>query len=139
VNSIILAYLVAGLPGAAACEELCGFPQLFRVDSNNKATVEFRQRELCAKSGQLMRNWLKRHFANMLGTPLRRDEFEHCTACGQPFNTRDLHQVLPHFEHQLALAPRPLEESSPDEDLRSPVRKVVPFRASDGAVAAREG
>jgi hypothetical protein len=74
------------------------------------------------------RDWWKRRFGNVLGAPVKRDEFEHCTACGQPFNIRDLYQALPHFEHQLALAPRPLQECSPDEDLPSPAGTVVPLR-----------
>ena len=78
------------------------------------------------------RDWWKRHFGNVLAAPIKRDEFEHCTACGQPFNSRDLDQVLPHFEHRLALAPRPGKESSAAEELRSPGGKVVerPNRAA---------
>ena len=73
------------------------------------------------------RDWWKRHFGNALGASIKQDEFEHCSACGQPFNIRDLEQVLPHFEHQLALVPRLARERSPAKDLPSPAGKVVPF------------
>ena len=56
------------------------------------------------------------------------DQFERCPCCGQAFNARDLEQVLPHFEHQLAAgAPRP-EKLVRHEDLPSAPENVVPFR-----------
>ena len=75
----------------------------------------------------MLRDWWKRHFGGAFAAPTttKPDEVEHCSACGQPFMVRDLNQVLPHFEHQLALATRPMEDPLPDEGLD---RKVVPFR-----------
>lgn len=76
----------------------------------------------------MVMRWWKRRFGGVLCAPIKQVELEHCTACGQPFNIGDLDAVLPHFEHQLALAPRPLKVSSPDEDSRSSAGTVVPFR-----------
>ena len=58
----------------------------------------------------MIREWLKRRFDSTVRSDVRRDSdrFERCPFCGQAFNARDLQQVLPHFEHQLAAgAPRP--------------------------------
>jgi hypothetical protein len=78
----------------------------------------------------MIREWLKRRFesAARLDVPGDGDPFERCPCCGQAFNARDLEQVLPHFEHQLAAgAPRP-EKLVRQDDLRSPAENVVPFR-----------
>jgi hypothetical protein len=84
----------------------------------------------------IVRDWWKRRFGNRFGASIRQDDFEHCTACGQAFNSRDLDQALSHFEHRLALAPRPLKESFAAEDPRSPGGKVVPFRRPTPDVVA---
>jgi hypothetical protein len=85
----------------------------------------------------MIREWLKRHFESALHPDVTRgsEQFERCPCCGQAFNARDLEQVLPHFEHQLAAgAPRP-ETLVRHEDLPSPAENVVPFRRRLGGSA----
>jgi hypothetical protein len=79
----------------------------------------------------MIRQWWRRHFdsAPRPDGPGDSDRLEHCPCCGQAINPRDLEQVLPHFEHQLALGAAPPEVLLPPEDLPSPHREnVVPFR-----------
>jgi len=78
----------------------------------------------------MIRQWWKWHFnvrvgANVAGEP---GDFERCSCCGQTYNTRDLQQVLPHFEHQLGLSVQAPNVSISDEDVQAPVRNIVPFR-----------
>jgi hypothetical protein len=78
----------------------------------------------------MIRQWWKRHFASAgrPDGPGDSDPFERCPRCGQAFDPRDLEQVLPHFEHQLAAgAPRP-ETLVRHEDRPSHPENVVPFR-----------
>ena len=89
-----------------------------------------------------IRQWLKRHFnreagadaasASALATrPLNTAapaDFERCSCCGKTYNTRDLQEVLPHFEHQLALFAERVKGPLSDEDLQAPSGNVVPFR-----------
>lgn len=78
----------------------------------------------------MIRQWWKRHFdgAARARGPADSERFERCPCCGQAFNARDLEQVLPHFEHQLAAgAPRP-EKMVRHEDVRAHPENVVPFR-----------
>jgi hypothetical protein len=78
----------------------------------------------------MIREWLKRHFESAVRPAVSRDrdQLERCPCCGQAFNARDLEQVLPHFEHQLAAgAPRP-EMLVRHEDPPAHAENVVPFR-----------
>jgi hypothetical protein len=78
----------------------------------------------------MIRQWWKRHFdgAARAGGPADSERLERCPCCGQAFNARDLEQVLPHFEHQLAAgAPRP-EKLVRHEDVPAHPENVVPFR-----------
>lgn len=78
----------------------------------------------------MIRDWWKRHFdsAGRPDGPGDSDQFERCPCCGEAFNARDLEQVLPHFEHQLAAgAPQP-EKLMRHEDRPPHPENVVPFR-----------
>ena len=55
-------------------------------------------------------------------------DFERCSCCGQTYNTRDLQQVLPHFEHLLGVDEESVKRSLSNEDLKPPIDNVVPFR-----------
>jgi hypothetical protein len=74
-----------------------------------------------------MRQW--RHFNSEASAVVasESDEFVRCSCCGQTYNTRDLQQVLPHFEHQLGLGAEPVTGSLSNESLPS-FGNVVPFR-----------
>jgi len=69
-----------------------------------------------------MREWWIRHFNSEAST-----DIERCSCCGKIYNTRDLQQVLPHFEHQLGLGAEPVSGSLSNESLPS-FGNVVPFR-----------
>jgi hypothetical protein len=75
-----------------------------------------------------MRQWWIRHFNSEVGPGVASEsnDFERCSCCGQAYNTQDLQQVLPHFEHQLGLGAEPIK--GPDGDLQTPPGNVVPFR-----------
>jgi hypothetical protein len=53
-----------------------------------------------------IRQWWKRHFNREVGGDMASEsgDFQRCSCCGQTYDTRDLQQVLPHFEHQLGLS-----------------------------------
>lgn len=75
-----------------------------------------------------MRQWWRRHFKSEDNAPVAHDEFGRCSRCGQTYDTRDLHQVLPHFQHQLELGAE-VDTTSPSADERLPsFVKVVPLR-----------
>ena len=78
----------------------------------------------------MIREWWKRHFDGAVGADVSIDsnQFERCRCCGQAFNSRDLKQVLPHFEHQLALGAPRIEDSMQNEDLPPRRGNIVPFR-----------
>jgi hypothetical protein len=69
-----------------------------------------------------MRAWWKRHFNNEPSA-----DIERCSCCGKTYNTRDLQQVLPHFEHQLGLGTEAVTRSLSNESLPS-FGNVVPLR-----------
>ena len=77
-----------------------------------------------------IRQWLKRHFNRVGGADAASApaDFERCSCCGKTYNTRDLQEVLPHFEHQLALFAERVKGPLSDEDLQAPSGNVVPFR-----------
>ena len=77
----------------------------------------------------MIRQWWSQLFSRV-GADLRSkpDDFEHCCCCGQAFNTQDLQQVPPHFEHQLGLNARPVKDLMSDDDVQPPLPNVVPFR-----------
>ena len=76
-----------------------------------------------------MREWWIRHFNSEASAEVasESDEFERCSCCGLTYNTRDLQQVLPHFEHQLGLGAEPVIGSLSNESLPS-FGNVVPLR-----------
>ena len=75
----------------------------------------------------MIRDWWKR-FGRIVAAPVgsTQDDVEHCTVCGQPFNIRDLHEVVPHFGHQLGLDSCRNQETSAVEGVRP--CNVVRFR-----------
>ena len=77
-----------------------------------------------------IRQWLKRHFNREAGADAASApaDLERCSCCGKTYNTRDLQEVLPHFEHQLALFAERVKGPLSDEDLQAPSGNVVPFR-----------
>lgn len=77
-----------------------------------------------------IRQWWIRYFNSEVGADVasESDDFERCSCCGQTYNTRDLQQVLPHFEHQLGLGAEFIKGPLSDEDLQAPLGNVVPFR-----------
>ena len=79
-----------------------------------------------------MREWWIRQFNSEASA-----DIERCSCCGKTYNTRDLLQVLPHFEHQLGLGAEPVKGPLSDRDLRAPPGNVVPFRRG-GKPAASE-
>jgi hypothetical protein len=76
-----------------------------------------------------MRKWWIRHFKSEASADVASgsDELERCSCCGETYNSRDLQQVLPHFEHQLGLGAEPVTQSRPDKSLPS-FGNVVPLR-----------
>ena len=78
----------------------------------------------------MIRKWWKRHFdsAARPGGPGDGDRLERCPCCGQAFNARDLEQVLPHFEHQLAVGAPRTGTLVRHEDAPPQPENVVPFR-----------
>jgi hypothetical protein len=68
-----------------------------------------------------MREWWIRHFNSEANADAasESDEFERCSCCGQTYNTRDLQQALPHFEHQLGSGAEPVIGSLSNESLPS--------------------
>jgi hypothetical protein len=78
---------------------------------------------------QIRQSWI-RHFSSGVGADMAResDHFERCSCCGQTYDTRDLQQVLPHFEHQLGLSAELMKGPLSDGHLRAPFGNVVPFR-----------
>jgi hypothetical protein len=78
----------------------------------------------------MIREWLKRHFESAVRPAVSRDSvrFERCPCCGQAFNARDLEQVRPHFEHQLAAGAQRPEKLVGHEDRPAHPENVVPFR-----------
>ena len=76
--------------------------------------------------------WLKRHFSSEVRAEMgsEPDGFERCSCCGRTYNTRDLQQVLPHFEHQLGLGAEPVAGSLSNESLPSFGSVVALRRAS---------
>ncbi len=60
-----------------------------------------------------IRQWWKRHLNSEAGAEVESgpDDFERCSCCGQTYNTGDLQQVLPHFEHRLGLGAEPVTGS----------------------------
>ena len=77
-----------------------------------------------------MRQWWIRHFSEASA------DIERCSCCGQTYNTRDLQQVLPHFEHQLGLGAEPVTGSLSNESSPS-FGNVVPFRRTLKPTAGR--
>ena len=77
-----------------------------------------------------MREWLIGHINR------QSNEFERCSCCGKTYNTRDLQQVLPHFEHQLGLGAEPVTGSLSNESLPS-LGSVVPLRSASKPTAGR--
>ena len=69
-----------------------------------------------------------RHFNSEVGADVESGVFERCSCCGQIYYTRDLQQVLPHFEHQLGLSAELAKGPLSDRHLRAPFGNVVPFR-----------
>jgi hypothetical protein len=82
-----------------------------------------------AGRNRMIRRWWKRHFHVLVGADVVSEpaDFERCSCCGQTYNTRDLQQVLPHFEHQLGLGAEPVTGSLSNESLPS-FGNVVPLR-----------
>ena len=78
----------------------------------------------------MIRQWWRRHFNIRVGADVVSEpgDFERCSCCGQTYNTRDYQQVLPHFEHLLALGAEPVKRSLSNEVLKPPLGNVVPFR-----------
>lgn len=79
-----------------------------------------------------IRQWLKRHFAKggraEIGCAL--DGFARCSSCGRTYDAQDLHEALPHFEHELGLGAEPVVGSQSNERLPT-FENVVPLaRAS---------
>ena len=77
-----------------------------------------------------IRQWWIRHFNGEVGADRASEsgDFERCSCCGQTYDTRDLQQVLPHFEHQLGLSAELMKGPLSDGQLRAPFGNVVPFR-----------
>ena len=77
-----------------------------------------------------IRQWWMRHFNSEVGADMASEShhFERCSRCGQTYDTRDLEQVLPHFEHQLGLSAELMKGPLSDGHLRAPFGNVVPFR-----------
>jgi hypothetical protein len=69
--------------------------------------------------------WWKRHFNSEPNA-----DIERCSCCSKTYNTLDLQQVLPHFEHQLGLGAEPVKGPLSDRVLQAPPGNVVPFRRS---------
>ena len=77
----------------------------------------------------MIRQWWSQLFSGVgADVGSKPDDFEPCCCCGQVFNTQDLQQVLPHFEHQLGLKGRPVKDLMPDDGVQPPFPNVVPFR-----------
>ncbi len=76
-----------------------------------------------------IRQWWKRGLNSEAGAEVESepDDFERCSCCDQTYNTRDLQQVLPHFEHQLGLGAEPVTGSLSNKSLPS-FGNVVPLR-----------
>jgi hypothetical protein len=76
-----------------------------------------------------IRQWWMRHFNSEVGAGIASEsgDFERCSCCGQTYDTRDLQQVLPHFEHQLGLGAEPVTGSLSNESSPS-FGNVVPLR-----------
>ena len=79
-------------------------------------------------------HWWKRHFdsAGRPDGPGDSDQFERCPCCGQAFNARDLEQVLPHFEHQLAAGARQPEKLGASRGSAAPSGKCRAVPSSSG-------
>ena len=60
-----------------------------------------------------IRQWFKRHFTRESGAEIRSepDGLARCSCCGRTYNTNDIHQVLPHFGHELGLGAEPVARS----------------------------
>ena len=80
-----------------------------------------------------MRDWWIWHFNSEASA-----DIERCSCCGKTYNTRDLQQVLPHFEHQLGLAAEAVTGSLSNESLPS-FGNVVPLRRASTPTAKRHG
>jgi hypothetical protein len=78
-----------------------------------------------------MREWWIRQFNSEASA-----DIERCSCCGKTYNTRDLQQVLPHFEHQLGLGAEPVTGSLSNESLPS-FGNVVPLRRASKPTARR--
>ena len=78
-----------------------------------------------------MREWWIRQFNGEVSA-----DIERCSCCGKTYNTRDLQQVLPHFEHQLGLGAEAVTESLSCESLPS-FGNVVPLRRASKPTAKR--
>jgi hypothetical protein len=91
-----------------------------------------------------MREWWIRRFKSEVGAGVasESDDFELCSCCGQTYSTRDLQQVLPHFEHQLGLGAESIKGPLSDGDLQTPpgnvLGNVVPFRRAGKPAAGDE-
>ena len=84
-----------------------------------------------------IRQWWMRHFNSEVGVDIASEsgDFERCSCCGQSYDTRDLQQVLPHFEHQLGLGAEPVTGSLSSESLPS-FENVVPLRRASKPTAS---
>jgi hypothetical protein len=78
-----------------------------------------------------MREWWIRQFNSEASA-----DIERCSCCGNTNNTRDLQQVLPHFEHQLGLGAEAVTGSLSNESLPS-FGNVVPLRRASKPTARR--
>jgi hypothetical protein len=78
-----------------------------------------------------MREWWIRQFNCEASA-----DIERCSCCGKTYYTRDLKQVLPHFEHQLGLGVEAVTGALSNESLSS-FGNVVPFRRASKPTARR--
>ena len=78
-----------------------------------------------------MREWWVRQFNSEASA-----DIERCSGCGKTYNTRDLQQVLPHFEHQLGLGAEPVTGSLSNESSPS-FGNVLPLRRGSKSTPGR--